>query len=110
MAFVAGGSFKDFNKAAMDTYMVNLARNLDGVLNQANWFRNFLNAHADADFTATGGSVPGPNGYSSGDISTIKSAFLTDLGALYDTYSGASVFTPARDLRANLKLVVLIGT
>ena len=108
MAFVQGGQFATFSKAQMDTYMVNLARAVDGSLTQANAFRNFLNAHADADFTAVTGL--GPVGYTAGDIATIKSGFLTDFGALYDTYVGTSVFTPARDLRASVKLVVLIGT
>jgi hypothetical protein len=108
MAFIANGSFASFNKGQMDAFMVNLARAGDGFMTNADAFRNFLAAHTDAEFEAAS-TNPGPTGYAAGSFATIRSGFQTDFGALVDGYRGTSVWTPARDMRTFVKLVVLLG-
>jgi len=107
MAFPSAGGFASYTKPQLDSYLNGLAAQWNGAMVGLNAMRNFLTAHPDADFTAVS-SNPGPTGYTAGDITIVKSAFLTDAGAAYDIYAGAATLGTARDFRAFLKQLSLL--
>ncbi len=84
------------DKATIDGQSATLLINLDQAFANAMKLKTYLDATVDANLIALG--------YTQGEVNTLKSAY-TDLKAAYDTWTGASVFTPARDLRAFAKLI-----
>ena len=102
MAFAGAGGIATLGKPQFDSLVNSIIQNLDGALAQVQQVQAFLAAHPDADFTA--GTGPGPTGYASGDIATLKSAF-SDLDQLRTIYQGSATLGTAKDFRAFAKLI-----
>jgi hypothetical protein len=103
MAFSGAGTTNQLTKSSLDNSLGSIISALDGAFAQIQAMEAFFAAHPDADFTAAAGG-PGPTGYASGDVSTMKSAY-SDLDQLRTIYQGTANLVVAKDFRAFAKLI-----
>lgn len=92
--------FPNIDKGRVLSAATSIAHNLGAALEQAGDFQTFLLATADADLVALG--------FSSSEVSTMKSAF-TDMEQLHQVFLGNATRTPAYDYRTFVKLIWTFG-
>lgn len=82
------------NKAQLDADMGAAVLELVGFIRRAQQLQELFLIHPDADFTALG--------YTAAEVTTLKSAWLTDAPQLVQITTGAATLATAKDFRANL--------
>jgi hypothetical protein len=78
-------------KAQLDGQSGSLIIEFENALNRIKRFSDYLAATSDPTLTALG--------YSAGEIAILRSAYVTDLGALFAIYAGTQNLAVARDFR-----------
>ncbi len=89
------------DKPTLDSQLAGFLLQINTAMNNVATLKAFLDSQSDANLIAIG--------YVQAEVNTLRSAY-SDAMALHDTWIGASVFTPARDLRTFAKLVWGTGT
>lgn len=82
------------NKAQLDVDMGNTVLHLVAFLRQSGQLQELFNIHPDPDFTAIG--------YTAAEVTTLKSAWLTDAPQLAQIVIGAAALAAAKDFRSAL--------